>query len=86
MQRRIVRPLILALTLVAALATPALGHVHAISNAQCAPTGVLSGALQALVVGAPGRPAAQIPQTASGRTGAAWTGQGGSFVANGTNC
>ncbi len=86
MQRRIVRPLILALTLVAALATPALGHVHGISNAQCAPDGVLSGALQAAVVGAPGRPVAPIPQTASGRTGSDWTGQGGTFSANGTNC
>lgn len=86
MARSVLRALILALVLVAAMSTPALAHVHGISNAQCAPTGVLSGALQAAVVGAPGRPAAPIPQTASGRTGEAWTGQGGTFVASGTNC
>lgn len=85
MARSVLRPLILAVIL-AAMSTPALAHVHGISNAQCAPTGVLSGALQAALVGAPGRPAAQIPQTASGRTGEAWTGQGGAFVASGTNC
>jgi hypothetical protein len=85
MARSVLRALILALML-AAMTTPALAHVHSISNAQCAPTGVLSGALQAAAVGAPGRPAAQIPQTASGRTGDAWTGQGGAFVASGTNC
>ena len=86
MEPRLLRPLILALLLVAAMTTPALAHVHGISNAQCAPAGVLSGALQAAAVGAPGRPAPPIPQTASGRTGADWTGQGGSFVANGVNC
>ena len=84
--KRAIRPLILALTLAGAMATPALAHVHNISNAQCAPTGVLSGALQSAAVGAPGRPAAQIPQTASGRTGDEWTGKGGTFVANGVNC
>ena len=81
MPKSLVRPVLLALLLAAASATPVLGHVHNVSNAQCAPAGVLSGALQS--AGAPGRPAAQIPVTASGgRT----QGQGGSFTAEGTFC
>ena len=81
--KRPVKSLLLALALAAATATPALAHVHNVSNAQCAPTGVLSGALQPASVNAPGRPDPQIPVTASeGRT----EGKGGTFVAQGTHC
>lgn len=83
MRRSVRRSLLLGLMLAAASATPALAHVHNVSNAQCAPTGVLSGALAAGSQAAPGRPDAQIPVTASdGRT----QGQGGTFTASGTNC
>ena len=82
-----IRPLLLALALMAALATPAMAHVHGISNAQCAPAGVASGAQQsAHAIGDPGRPAAPIPRTASGKSAAEWTGQGGTFDAQGTFC
>ena len=83
MARSAIHAFLLALLLVAALTTPALAHVHNISNAQCAPAGVLSGALQPASVNAPGRPAPQIPVTASDfRTQS----QGGSFTASGTFC
>jgi len=83
MARSIARSLVIALVLLATMSTPVVGHVHNVSNAQCAPAGVLSGALQSALVGAPGRPAAQIPVSASdGRT----QGQGGSFTAQGTFC
>ena len=83
MARSALGALILALIL-AAMSTPALAHVHGISNAQCAPTGVLSGALQS--ADARGRPDFPIPQKASGREGTEWTGQGGVVVASGVHC
>ena len=81
MARSALRSLGLALVLAAALTTPVLGHVHNVSNAECAPPGVLSGALQSAT--APGRPAAQIPITASeGRT----QGRANDADARGVNC
>ena len=75
---RFLRPLLLALLLAAASATPALAHVHLVSEADCAPPGVASGALVAAA--APGRPDAQIPVTASeGRTQGQATGAQGTF-------
>lgn len=81
MARSVLRSLGLALVLSAAITAPALGHVHNVSNAECAPAGVLSGALQS--ADAPGRPAAQIPITASGdRT----QGRANDANAQGVNC
>lgn len=67
----------------AVLAAPAGAHVHNVSNAECAPTGVRSGATSAGSQAAPGRPDAQIPVTASeGRT----QGRANDAPAQGTNC
>jgi hypothetical protein len=60
---------------------PASADVHGVSQAGCAPDGVASGAISSR--GAPGRPDAPIPVTASGgRT----QGEGGDAPAQGQNC
>lgn len=63
---RFLRPLLLTLVLAAASATPALADVHRISEADCAPTGVPSGASSEGSQAAPGRPNGQIPVSAGG--------------------
>ena len=64
-------------------ATPAVADVHGISNAECAPDGVMSGATTEASRAAPGRPDAPIPVSASdGRT----QGRGDDAPAQGTNC
>ncbi len=83
MKRSVVRSFLLGLALAAAVATPALGHVHGVSNAECAPPGVASGATSAGSRNAPGRPDAPIPVTASeGRT----QGRGNLADAQGVHC
>jgi hypothetical protein len=73
----------LILALLALSATPAGADVHGVSNAECAPTGVPSGATAPASRAAPGRPDAPIPVTASdGRT----QGRGNDADAQGTNC
>lgn len=84
MRTSIVRASVLGLILSAALATPALAHVHGVSNAECAAPGAPSGATSAGSQAAPGRPDAPIPRTASdGRSDA---GRGNEADAQGTNC
>ena len=63
---RILRPLLLALLLAAASATPAVADVHRVSEADCAPPGVRSGASAEGSRNAPGRPDGQIPIEAGG--------------------
>jgi len=73
----------LILALLALSATPAGADVHGVSNAECAPTGVPSGATATGSRAAPGRPDAPIPVSASdGRT----QGRGDDADAQGTNC
>lgn len=77
------RRALLILALLALGATPASADVHGVSNAECAPTGVSSGATVQASRDAPGRPDAPIPVSASdGRT----QGQGNDADAQGTNC
>ena len=77
------RKALLILTLLALSATPAGADVHGVSNAECAPTGVPSGATVEASREAPGRPDAPIPVSASdGRT----QGRGNDADAHGTNC
>jgi hypothetical protein len=77
------RRALLILALLALGATPASADVHGVSNAECAPTGVPSGATVQASRDAPGRPDAPIPVSASdGRT----QGQGNDADAQGTNC
>jgi hypothetical protein len=63
---KFLRPLLLGLLLAAASATPALADVHLVSEADCAPTGVPSGASADASRDAPGRPDGQIPIQAGG--------------------
>ena len=63
---RFLRPLLLALLLAAASATPALADVHRISEADCAPAHAPSGASADGSRAAPGRPDGQIPVSAGG--------------------
>jgi hypothetical protein len=77
------RKALLILALLALSATPAGADVHGVSNAECAPTGVPSGATVQASRDAPGRPDAPIPVSASdGRT----QGRGNDADAQGTNC
>jgi hypothetical protein len=77
------RKALLILALVALSATPASADVHGVSNAECAPAGVPSGATVQASRDAPGRPDAPIPVSASdGRT----QGRGNDADAQGTNC
>jgi hypothetical protein len=77
------RKAVLILALLALSATPAGADVHGVSNAECAPTGVPSGATVQASRDAPGRPEAPIPVSASdGRT----QGRGNDADAQGTNC
>jgi hypothetical protein len=83
MRTSVVRASVLGLILSAAIATPALAHVHGVSNAECAAPGAPSGATSAGSQAAPGRPDAPIPFNASGeRT----QGRGNDADAQGTNC
>lgn len=83
MRTSLLRPVVLALLLAAATATPVLADVHGVSNAECAAPGAPSGATAAGSRAAPGRPDAPIPVTASeGRT----QGRGNVADAQGTNC
>jgi hypothetical protein len=83
MRKSVLRPLFMALLLLALSATPALADVHGVSNAGCARDGAPSGATQQASRDAEGRPNAPIPVSASGgRT----QGQGGDADAQGTNC
>jgi hypothetical protein len=83
MRKSVVRSLLLALTLAAASATPALADVHGVSNAECARDGAPSGATVEASQDAPGRPGAPIPRNASdGRT----QGKANDAPAQGTNC
>jgi hypothetical protein len=80
---RVVRPLLLALALAAASATPALADVHGVSKAECAAPGAPSGATSEGSQSAEGRPEAPIPFNASGeRT----QGRANDAPAQGTNC
>lgn len=82
-RRSLVRPVLLALLLAAASATPVLADVHGVSNAECAAPGAPSGATTPASRAAPGRPDAPIPVSASeGRT----QGRGNDADAQGTNC
>jgi hypothetical protein len=63
---RFLRPLLLALLLAAASATPALADVHQVSEADCAAPGAPSGASADGSRSAPGRPDGQIPIEAGG--------------------
>lgn len=76
---KFIRPLVLALLLAAASTTPALADVHRVSQADCAPTGVPSGA--AASRHAEGRPDGQIPIEAGGNVEAGHVGD-----APGKNC
>ena len=82
-KRRLFTALLVPLWMLA-MAPAASAHVHRVSQAGCAPVGVLSGArMSAHAVGEPGRPAPQIPVTASeGRT----QGKGGNAPAQGVHC
>lgn len=81
MRRFVVRLLVLASVLFAVGATPAVADVHNVSNAECAADGAPSGALASRT--APGRPAGQIPVSASDdRT----QGRGNDADAQGVNC
>jgi hypothetical protein len=72
---------VLAVVALALAGVPASADVHGVSQAGCAPDGVPSGAISSR--GAPGRPDAPIPVSASdGRT----QGQGGDAPAQGQNC
>jgi hypothetical protein len=83
MRSSVLRPLIMALVLLALSATPALADVHGVSNAECAAPGAPSGATAEGSRAAPGRPDAPIPFTASDeRT----QGRGNDADAQGTNC
>jgi hypothetical protein len=66
----------------------ASADVHGVSKAECAPTGVLSGAIQSGEEGvdAPGRPAAPIPVSASPFSLATFPGKGNDAPAQGTFC
>jgi hypothetical protein len=82
-RRFIVVPLAAASMLLAFGAPPASGDVHNVSKAECAAPGAPSGATTQASRDAPGRPGAQIPDTASaGRT----QGKGNDAPAQGTNC
>jgi hypothetical protein len=81
-----VRKVFLLITVVAIVAltlagAPASADVHGVSQAGCAPDGVASGAISSR--GAPGRPDAPIPVSA---TGGRTQGQGGDAPAQGQNC
>lgn len=77
------RKALLVLTLLAFSGGPAGADVHGVSNAECAPTGVPSGATVQASRDAPGRPDAPIPVSASDdRT----QGRGNDADAQGTNC
>ena len=78
---KFIRPLLLALLLAAASTTPALADVHRVSEADCAPTGVPSGASAEGSRNAPGRPDGQIPVEAGGNVEAGHVGD-----AAGKNC
>ena len=83
MGRFVLPLLVLALVLVAMVATPAFADVHVVSQAGCAADGAPSGATSDGSRSAPGRPDAPIPVTASdGRT----QGRAGHADAQGTNC
>jgi hypothetical protein len=72
---------VLAVVALALAGMPASADVHGVSQAGCAPDGVSAGAIASR--GAPGRPDAPIPVSASdGRT----QGQGGDAPAQGQNC
>lgn len=75
---------LLALMMTLSVAPAASADVHPVSQAQCAPEGVESGAIRARdAIGDPGRPAAPIPVFASdGRT----EGRGGDAPAQGQHC
>lgn len=64
----------------------ASADVHAVSKAECAPTGVLSGAITSEPAIAHGRPAAPIPVTASPFTLQTFPGKGNDAPAQGTFC
>ncbi|HUH07057.1 MAG TPA: hypothetical protein VML96_04530 [Egibacteraceae bacterium] len=81
--RRATVLLLLALTMAFSLAPVAWADVHGVSQAQCSPDGVLSGAIRSRHAIEFGRPGAPIPVTASGGS---TQGQGGAAPANGTNC
>jgi hypothetical protein len=81
--RKLIRPFVLGLVLAGAIATPALADVHGVSNVECAPPGVQSGATTPASRSAPGRPDAPIPFNASeGRT----QGTADDADAQGVNC
>jgi hypothetical protein len=82
--RRITSILLLMSLLVIGLAPMAAADVHGVSQANCAPVGVASGAIGSRhAIGEPGRPAAPIPVTASdGRS----QGKGGQADAQGRHC
>jgi hypothetical protein len=84
MRTSVVRASVLGLILSAALATPALAHVHGVSNAECAAPGAPSGATSEGSRNAPGRPDAPIPFNASGGKSDASRAQ--EADAQGTNC
>jgi hypothetical protein len=62
----------------------ASADVHGVSKAECAPTGVLSGAIQSR--DAPGRPVAPIPVDASPFSLETFPGKGNDAPAQGTFC
>jgi hypothetical protein len=82
--RRVVAALAVSAATVTALAPGTAGaDVHAVSQAGCARDGAPSGATAPESRGAPGRPDAPIPVTASdGKTQS----KGGDAPAQGTNC
>jgi cytochrome oxidase Cu insertion factor (SCO1/SenC/PrrC family) len=81
MRRILLLMAVLAVVAFALASGPASADVHGVSQAGCAPDGVPSGAVMSR--GAPGRPDAPVPVTASeGRT----QGQGGDAPAQGQNC
>jgi hypothetical protein len=82
--RRVVAVLVAAAAMVTGLATGTAGaDVHGVSQADCAPDGVPSGAIASRPAIEHGRPAALIPVTASGGK---TQGKGGEAPAQGTNC
>ena len=83
MIRRIVVIVATLALMMGTLAMTAGADVHPVSQAQCAPDGVASGAIASRhAIGDPGRPTAPIPTNASGAT----RGSGGAAGANGVNC
>lgn len=83
MRRLFARVLVVAMMLLGVGVAPAMADVHGVSQANCAPSGVRSGASAQASRDAVGRPDAPIPVKASGeRT----QGRGGAADAQGQHC